>query len=189
VSPKLWDIISSTRDKSYRVFSLRTDRARSPRTDQAHDFFILESSSWVNVIPLTADNEVVLVRQYRHGIRDVTLEIPGGLVEDGDTPETAALRELREETGYGASEIIPLSSVHPNPAIQSNLCFTFLATGVLPAGNQEQDEKEDIQVLLRPLAEIPRLIREGDITHSLVLAAFYRYFMEYDRGFKAETPP
>jgi len=189
VSPKLWDIISSTRDNSYRVFSLRTDRARSPRTDQVHDFFILESSSWVNVIPLTADNEVVLVRQYRHGIRDVTLEIPGGLVEDGDTPETAALRELREETGYGASEIIPLSSVHPNPAIQSNLCFTFLATGVLPAGNQEQDEKEDIQVLLRPLAEIPRLIREGDITHSLVLAAFYRYFMEYDRGFKAETPP
>ncbi|MBW1800251.1 MAG: NUDIX hydrolase, partial [Deltaproteobacteria bacterium] len=69
MTPKLWDIISSTQDKSYRVFSLRTDRARSPRTGQTHDFFIMESSSWVNVIPLTDNNEVVLVRQYRHGIR------------------------------------------------------------------------------------------------------------------------
>jgi 8-oxo-dGTP pyrophosphatase MutT (NUDIX family) len=182
VTPKLWQIVSSTRDKSYRVFSLRTDRARSPRTGRAHDFFILESSSWVNVIPLTADNEVVLVRQYRHGIRGLTLEIPGGLVEDGDTPESAALRELREETGYGASGIVPLSSVHPNPAIQNNRCYTFLATGAYPAGGQEQDEKEDIQILLKPVSEIPRLIREGDITHALVLAAFYRYFMEYERA-------
>jgi ADP-ribose pyrophosphatase YjhB (NUDIX family) len=92
------------------------------------------------------------------------------------------LRELREETGYGASGLISLNSVHPNPAIQSNRCFTFLAAGVYPEGDQDQDEKEDIQVLLRPLSEIPRLIREGQITHSLVLAAFYRYFMEYDRA-------
>lgn len=182
MSPKPWEVVSCRRDRSYRVFSLRTDRARSPRTGEEHDFFILESSPWVNVIPLTRQNDVVLVRQYRHGIQGVTLEIPGGLVEEGDNPMTAAARELREETGYSAEEIISLGAVHPNPAIQSNRCYTFLAKGVYRAGSQQQDDREDIQVLVRPLSEIPRLIRNGDITHSLVLAAFYRYFMEYDRS-------
>jgi len=178
--PEKWKIISSRRDKSYRVFSLRTDRAVSPRTGMDHDFFVLESSSWVNVIPLTSRNEVVLVRQYRHGIRDITLEIPGGLVEKEDTPQNAAIRELYEETGYRAPEMTLIGSVHPNPAIQNNLCYTFLAKDASPAGDQHQDEKEDIEVLLRPLSEIPRLIREGTITHALVLAAFYRFYMEYD---------
>ena len=176
---KPWKVISSKEDNSYRVFSLRTDRAISPRTGQDHDFFILESSSWVNVIPLTPQNEVVMVRQYRHGTRDVTLEIPGGLVEDRDTPEKAAERELHEETGYKASEIVLLGSVHPNPAIQNNRCYTFLAKDVFLAGDQHQDEKEDIEVLLRPITEIPGLIRSGEITHALVLAAFYRFYMEY----------
>jgi 8-oxo-dGTP pyrophosphatase MutT (NUDIX family) len=124
-----------------------------------------------------------LIRQYRHGIREITLEIPGGLVEQNDTPETAAIKELHEETGYRESQIVPLGNVHPNPAIQNNACYTFLATNVFLAGNQEQDEKEDIEVLLRPLPEIPRLIREGEITHALVLAAFYRFYMEYERGY------
>ena len=82
-----WKIVSCKWDKFYRVFSLRTDRARSPRTGEEHDFFILESPPWVNVIPLTDAGEVVLIRQYRHGLREVTLEIPGGLIEPADTPE------------------------------------------------------------------------------------------------------
>lgn len=179
MSPKPWKVITSTRDKTCRIFTLRTDRAISPRTGQDHDFFILESSSWVNVIPLTPENDVVLVRQYRHGIGLVTLEIPGGLVETFDTPHVGAAKELYEETGYRTSELILLGSVHPNPAIQDNQCYTFLAKNVFLAGSQNLDEKEDIEVLVRPLSEIPRLIREGDITHSLVLAAFYRFFMEY----------
>lgn len=181
--PKPWNVISSTRDRSYRVFSLRTDRAISPRTGKTHNFFILESSSWVNIIPLTPKEEVVMVRQYRHGIQDVTLEIPGGLVEGSDTPESAARRELFEETGYRASDTVFLGVVHPNPAIQNNQCYTYLARDVAPVGGQHQDEKEDIEVLLRPLSDVPRLIREGVITHSLVLAAFYRFFMEYRPDF------
>ncbi|MDM8550151.1 NUDIX hydrolase [Desulfobacterales bacterium HSG2] len=175
MSPKPWKVASSTQDKSYRIFSIRTDNAISPRTEEAHNFFILETSSWVNVIPITPRNEVVLVRQYRHGVQEVTLEIPGGLVEEHDTPESAAIRELYEETGYRASEMELLGSVHPNPAIQNNRCYTYLAKNVFLAGEQQQDEKEDIEVLLRPLAEIPRLIRDGKITHALVLAAFYRF--------------
>jgi ADP-ribose pyrophosphatase len=133
----------------------------------------------VNVIPITPSGEVVMVRQYRHGTRDVTLEIPGGLVEDNDTPEEAARRELYEETGYRAASMTPLGYVHPNPAIQNNRCYTFLAHDVFQAGSQEQDDKEDIQVVTHLLADIQRLIREGHITHGLVVVAFYRFFLEY----------
>jgi 8-oxo-dGTP pyrophosphatase MutT (NUDIX family) len=180
-------VLRSSRDKSYRVFSLRTDRARSPRTGAEHDFFILESAPWVNVIPLTADGLVVMVRQYRHGTRTVTLEIPGGLVEEGDTPEEAAARELMEETGYRAARMIGFGSVHPNPAIQNNRCYTFLAEDVTPFGAQQQDEREDIEVVLKPLSQIPSLIRGGEISHALVIAAFYRLFVEH-RGLEGIGP-
>lgn len=180
--PKSWKLISSRIKESYPIFNLRIDHARSPRTEEAYDFYILESPQWVNVIPLTPQREAVLIRQYRHGIREVTLEIPGGIVEPGDSPEASARRELQEETGYRDTEMIPLGRVHPNPAFLDNQCYTYLAKDVFPVGRQEQDAKEDIDVILRPLDEIPRLIREGMITHSLVLCAFYRFYMEYLTG-------
>ncbi|MDD5205814.1 MAG: NUDIX hydrolase [Desulfobacterales bacterium] len=181
---KPWSLISSMKNHSFRIFDLRIDRSMSPRTHEQHDFYILESGDWVNVIPLTSDGRVVLIRQYRHGIQEITLEIPGGIVENRDTPEAAARRELMEETGYRESEMIHLGTVHPNPAFLNNRCHTFLAKDVVRAGEQLQDDKEDIEVLLRPIGDIPRLIREGLITHSLVLAAFYRFYMEYPPGRK-----
>ncbi|MFC1839284.1 NUDIX hydrolase [Thermodesulfobacteriota bacterium] len=177
-----WKLISSERDKSFRIFNLRTDRARSPRTGEEHDFYVFESPEWVNIIPVTKENEVVLIRQYRHGIQDVTLEIPGGIVEPGDTPLKGARRELKEETGYAGRDMIYLGMVHSNPAIFNNRCHTYLALDCQPDGSQNLDDKEDIEVVLKQLEEIPGLIKEGMISHSLILAAFYRYYMEYDRG-------
>jgi ADP-ribose pyrophosphatase len=174
-----WKIISSKRDELIKFFKLRTDRAVSPRTNITHDFYVLESTGWVNVIPLTPEDDVILIRQYRHGIQGFTLEIPGGIIEPDDSREGAASRELFEETGYRESEMIFLGSVHANPAIMNNTCYTYLARGVYPAGKQELDDKEDIEVVIKPIKEIPRLIKEGEITHSLILAAFYRFFMEY----------
>ena len=159
MTPKPWKLISSKERESYKIFSLRIDRAQSPRTHKEHDFYVLESADWVNVIPLTPQNEVVLISQYRHGIKEVTLEIPGGIVEVGDTPEEAALRELREETGYEGSQMILLGSVHPNPAFLDNRCYSYLARGVSLTGKQEQDTKEDIEVMLRPFARGRSLIR------------------------------
>jgi 8-oxo-dGTP pyrophosphatase MutT (NUDIX family) len=145
--PKPWEVLASERRERLRIFGLRVDRAVSPRTGAAHDFYVLESDSWVNVIPITPEREVVLIRQYRHGTREVTLEIPGGIVEAGDSPQEAARRELLEETGYEAEEMIGLGFVHPNPAFLDNRCFTFLAQDARRTGLQSQDEKEDIQVL------------------------------------------
>lgn len=173
---KPWTLISSKHEKSFEIFDLRTDRAISPRTNLAHDFYIFESLDWVNIIPITQDNEVVLVRQYRHGIRDITLEIPGGIIEKGDTPERAAIRELREETGYSRTKMTLLGSVHTNPAFLNNKCYTFLAEDVSPVSKQDQDETEDIEIVLKSVDEIPGLIQGGQITHSLIIAAFYMYF-------------
>jgi ADP-ribose pyrophosphatase len=175
--PKLWPLIRSTLDHSYHIFSIRTDTIRCPRTGQEHDFQVLESRDWINIIPLTPDEQVVMVRQYRHGTRRITLEIPGGIVDPGDTPEDAARRELLEETGYEAKEVILLGSACPQPAILNNRSITYLAHNVVKVQSPQLDETEDIEVVLVALSEIPGLIRKGEITNAMVILAFYWYFM------------
>jgi len=184
--PEPWPIVRSATEKSYRVFSVRTDTARSPRTGKEHDFYVIESVDWVNVIPLTPDDQVVMVKQYRHGTRQISLEIPGGLVNPKDTPLDTARKELLEETGYQAEQITLIGTAHPQPAVFNNRHLTFLATHVRktaaldPSTGSGQclDEGEDIEVVLVALSEIPHLIREGKITNAMVILAFYWYFME-----------
>jgi 8-oxo-dGTP pyrophosphatase MutT (NUDIX family) len=130
---------------------------------------------WVHVLPLTEEGEVIMVRQFRHGIQAITLEIPGGLVDPGISPEAAARKELREETGYRAGELIPLGWVHPQPAVFSNRCLAFLAPGVVREGTAGTEETEDIEVLPVPLTDIPGLIRQGAITNAMVLITFYLF--------------
>ena len=173
-----WPVVHSS-TKSYRIFNLRTDRAVSPRTGQDHDFFVLESAPWVNIIPITPEDKVVFIRQYRHGIQDTTLEVPGGLVEPFDDPKSAALRELREETGYASRDIHFLGKVHPNPAIQDNECHSFVVWNVEQTALQDLDAKEDIETILYPLSSVPQMIHSGQITHSLVLCAFFFFFAAY----------
>lgn len=183
---KPWKLIGSRPAQSFRVFSIRTDTTLSPRTGTEHDFYIIESRDWINIIPITTDHRVVMVRQYRHGSREVTLEIPGGLVDPGDTPEKAASRELLEETGYQAKDWIKIGVVNPNPAIFNNRCYTFMARNIEKVRDPMPDQTEDIEVVLIPLSDIPELIRKGEIDHAMVITAFYYYLLRTQGGL--ETP-
>jgi ADP-ribose pyrophosphatase len=169
-----WELLKS--DIIYRcgIFSVRRDQSRSLRSGKTWDFHVLETSDWVNVVPLTPARQVVMVRQFRHGIRDLTLEVPAGLIDPGDrAPAEAALRELREETGYGARDLILLGTVHPNPAIMNNHCHIFVARDVEPQGAPQWDSTEEMAVELVPLARVRELIVNGTISNALTLVAFH----------------
>jgi len=168
-----WTVEEEHIYQAFKIFTVKRSRRVNPRTQKPFDFFLMEGLSWVNVIPLTPQNEVVLVRQYRHGAEDYTLEIPGGCIEvDEPDPAVAALRELKEETGYHSREIELLGVVHPNPAMMSMKLHTYVARNCLSVGLQALDPGEDIEVIVKPLPEVLELVRHGGITHALVVAAF-----------------
>lgn len=168
-----WEKVETETIADCRVFSVDRYVARGKR-DMVHDFYVLHPSNWVNIIPITPENEVVLIEQFRHGTQSITLEIPGGQI-DSDDPSAmhAAARELVEETGFVAEKLVHLGSNHPNPALQSNICETFLAKNVRQEFTPRFDTTEDIAVRLTPIADIPRLIKSGTITHGLVIVAFH----------------
>jgi 8-oxo-dGTP pyrophosphatase MutT (NUDIX family) len=170
-----WEKLKSFKRGDYRVFRVREDIARSPESGSEHSFFVVEANDWMNVIPVTEDGRILCVRQYRHGTEEISLEIPGGIIDDGESPIASARRELLEETGYEAAEIVEIGVVAPNPAIQNNRCYTFLATNVRHVGEQRLDATEDIDVVLIDQEDVPARIADGTISHALVVAAFYHW--------------
>lgn len=179
---EMWERTGSELVADCRVFRVRRDLNRNPRDRRTHDFYVLEAPDWVNIIPITINQEVVLIEQYRHGVDAVTLEIPGGIVDPGETAREAGLRELFEETGYQADEAIYLGKTHPNPAIQDNWVHTYLAPNARYVGAPAvHDPTEQTLVKLVPLAEVPHLIAAGAITHSLVVVGFH-WLTLYNHG-------
>ncbi|MGE5663749.1 MAG: NUDIX hydrolase, partial [Deltaproteobacteria bacterium] len=173
----LWPLLHSTPKFSDRLTAVDHDRYRLEETGRTNDFTVIRTSDWINVIPVTAEGNIVFIRQFRHGIREVTLEIPGGAIDAADPdPAAAAARELREETGFEAAAWEPLGFVTPNPALQNNRCHTYLAKGAFRAGPPRFDTYERIEVEILSRAEALRALRDGAVHHGLVLAAFGLYF-------------
>ena len=171
--PKAWQQKSREEMLGTRIFRLEKHRLISPRTGAELDFFVLNCPDWCNIVPLTDDNDVVMVKQRRHGIGEETLELPGGMVDPTDkSPLEAAARELFEETGYRANSVEPIGVIAPNPAFLTNRCHSFLARGAKLEGEIHLDGGEDIEVVKVPLAEIPDRIKSGEICHALVVVAF-----------------
>ena len=180
-----WEKIDSRIAENYRIFRTRWDKSKSPRTGKVHQMVVLESPDWVNVVALTPAGRVLLIRQFRHGREEITLEIPGGMVDKGESPETAAKRELKEETGYEAERWHCLGQVTPNPAFLDNMCHTYLALNAVQTSSPSFEGTEDIEVLTADPDELADMVKDGRITHSLVVAAFY-HFEQYQRIIHSE---
>ncbi len=168
-----WKRVADGPAADHGVLKVRNVRVADPRNGREHSRVVIESPDWVNVVALTPDEQVVLVRQFRFGIGAETLELPGGMVDGGESPEQAASRELEEETGYRPREIRPLGFCHPNPAIQTNRTWSFLALGCERVHDGRQEAGEDIEVELVDRAKLLQLVRDGAITHALVLVALF----------------
>jgi 8-oxo-dGTP pyrophosphatase MutT (NUDIX family) len=179
---KPWQKVKSVPVGDFRIFTMRSDYKISPRTGKEHDFYVLDSVDWVNVIALTPDRQLVMIEQYRHGSNTVELEIPGGMMDARDeSPAAAGQRELREETGYEGENPRIIGKIFPNPAIMSNTCFTLLVENCQLKHPLEWDHGEDLITRLVPADEIPKLVASGQIRHSLVVVALY-HFELWQRG-------
>ncbi len=160
--------------KSRQLFpKFRMDSCELP-SGKPYKAYVFEFDAWANVVAITKNNEVVLVKQYRHGVQEVLLELPGGVVDDGENPLEGAKRELMEETGYSAGNIIEVGRLYPNPAIQQNTLYCYLATDVELTGEQHLDDAEEIEVQLVPLEELIEMTRQGKFLHALNVAVLFQ---------------
>jgi 8-oxo-dGTP pyrophosphatase MutT (NUDIX family) len=162
-----------------RVFTVERSLAESPIDGSRHGFYRIRSQDWSQVVPITRAGEIVLVRQYRHGPRRVTLEIPGGLVDPGEDPGATALRECLEETGYRGRKTVSLGVVNPNPALFDNRLHAYLATDVELERPIENTGTEFTEVVLRPVRDLPGMLLSGEIDHGLVAGTLWRYLHEH----------
>ena len=169
---KPWRRVEARCVHDCRIFQLDRARFEPPDDRPSSWFYVIDAPHWINVIPLTDDGQVLFIRQYRFGTENVTLEIPGGMCDPGEPPLEAARRELREETGFDAESLTELGWVHPNPAIQNNRCYTYLARGLKRVGDPQPDPHESCELVTEPLSRVPELIGSREITHALVVTAF-----------------
>ena len=172
---KKWEKNSSKYLLENKIFKMREDLVTSPKLGTEHSVWVMEVPTWVNIIPITSSGEVILVNQYRFGLEKTSLEIPGGMADHGEDPKQAAIRELKEETGFEGSEVIEIGRVESNPAILANHTYTYLALNCEKSADQNLDGTEDIEIISKNIDEIPSLIKNREIEHALVVSAFYFY--------------
>lgn len=172
-----WVTTTEREEYTTNIFKvLRRDMVLGSENHKA-TFSIIQAPDWINVIALSDNMEIILVEQYRYGIEEPTLELPGGVCDEGEHPEEASKRELLEETGYQGKECIYLGKVSSNPAMMSNYTHTYLIKGCRKVSEQQLDGNERINVQLMPLQDFLNLVANGQVHHSLVVAAVAKYLL------------
>lgn len=176
----IWETISTKELSDLKIFKAELVTRRHSVLNKQSDFVVLNSRNWANVIPITKNGEILLIEQFRQGSNSITIEIPGGLVEDGEDPQIAARRECIEETGYSSpNELVFLGVSQPNPAFLNNKCFTFAWFDLENNMKQKFDENEEIVVMPTRIEDVKQMIKEGKINHSIILTAFLFFFLKY----------
>lgn len=183
-----WPLVERRDGEDLILFRARYDMRRHPETAEVMKRIVLESVDWVNVVAVDRQGRLVMIRQFRFGIGYTTLEIPGGMVDVGETPLEAARRELKEETGYAGGTWASLGAVEPNPAFHDHLCHQFLARDVERIGEQDLSGGEAIRVELMSERSVAAAARNGEIRHVLVLSALSRVFELWPRPFLPDEP-
>ena len=176
-----WDELDSKRIADCRIFDVFSKRFRHPERGTEGDFYVIETRDWVNVVPITEDYRMVLVNQFRFGVKRTSWEIPGGVMENGEEPINAGLRELKEETGYTTGKACLLGSVRPNPAIQSNICHIVLAEQARLTDGLDWDEHEEIVTKAFPIETVYEMVKQGAIFHSLALNALLLFYPHWEK--------
>jgi 8-oxo-dGTP pyrophosphatase MutT (NUDIX family) len=170
---KPWKILDSKYLYKTNGVALRIDQCEMS-TGNIFEPYVLECGAWVNVVALTKNREVILEKQYRHGVGKVMLEIPAGIMDDADeSPLQAAKRELLEETGYTSERFIQVGKVYPNPATHNNMTYSFLALDVEKVGQQSLDESEEIEVSWVPFDELISMAKNGGLPQALHVTALF----------------
>ena len=168
-----WKVLESKELFSSGIFKLRSDRCELPDGRVMPRYFVMEFPDWVNVLPVTKDGQVILVKQYRHASGQVHLEIPGGSMDPRltESPEAGARREMLEETGYDSSQMELVCSHYPNPALQNNRMHTYIAFDCEKVAEQKFDEFEDLELYFCSIEKLEEHLLNGDISHSIMIAS------------------
>lgn len=172
---KEWKVLESEYLVRRPWLTARRDRLELPDGRIIPEYYVLEYPDWVNVIAITKDGQFVMERQYRHAARKISLELPCGVMEEGETPLEAAQRELLEETGFGGGQWKKLMELSPNPSAMSNTTHCFLAIEVEKIAEQHLDETEELSVLFMTKEEVKRMLNENQICQALMVAPLYKY--------------